>query len=135
MEYIKPKAPWTLTHDETSCVGQVEEDEYIAEYGEEGSFLVKTGRKINIQNKIQAYAEDCDLSIILKNLLEAGVDVTKGVTFTDDIIDYTPLQDASLNDMIQAKKNYEKNLAYYEAEIERLKAEAKANNNGGNENE
>ena len=137
--FQKAKAPWNLTHDSVSCPGCEEEDEYIADYTEEGTILKKTGKKINIQNKIQAYAEDCDLSIILKNLLDSGIDITKGVTFTDDIVDYTPIQDASIQDMIRAQQNYEKNLAYYEAELKKMREEMQKNSQvteeGGQTNE
>lgn len=137
-EFVKAKAPWNLTHDQVSCSGSFEEDEYIADYTDEGVVLKKTGKKINVQEKIQAYAEDCDLSIILKNLLDSGVDVSKGVTFTDEIVDYTPIQDATIQDMIRAQQNYEKNLAYYEAELEKARKALEAQQaqtNGGESNE
>lgn len=141
-DFVKAKAPWNITHDQVSCAGSFEEDEYIADYTDEGVVLKKTGKKINVQEKIQAYAEDCDLSIILKNLLDSGVDVSKGVTFTDEIVDFTPIQDATIQDMIKAQQNYEKNLAYYEAELEKTRKELEAQKaqkaqqgNGGELNE
>ena len=120
--YIKPKALWTLKHDEVSCPGSSEEIEYVPEMTEEGYKLKETGKKINVQAKIQSYADECDLKTIVLGLLENGIDLTNGVKYKDDdIIDVVELQNASIHDMQKARADYEKNLAYYQAELEKAR--------------
>lgn len=138
--YVKPIALWTIKHDIVSNPGNTEDIEYIAEFTDEGYKLKETGKKIDVQARIQAYADECDLSTIIKGLLENGLDVSNGVRYSDEVIDVTELQNASIHERQQAMKNYEQNLAYYEAELEKVRKaleeeKAKNSNNGGENNE
>lgn len=134
--YVKPKAVWTLKHDEVSHPGNIEEIKYIPEMTDEGYKLKDTGEKINVQAQIQSYADECDLKTIILGLLENGLDVTNGVRYKDDdIIDVTELQNATIHEMQKAKLEYEKNLAYYKEKLAEFEKENENKIKDGENNE
>ena len=137
VEFVKAYAPWNKPKFIPSATGSDEVEELQAVLKDGSYVLEPTGKKVNIQNKIQSHANDCDLSLILASMMDAGIDLSNGISLSDDIDDYTDFQSKSVHDRLEAVKNYEKNLEYYQKEIERLKAEAEAKGsteNGGENN-
>lgn len=129
--YVKPIAVWTNKHDLVSNPGNKEEIEYVAEFTDEGYKLRETGKKIDVQAQIQAYADECDLSTIIKGLLDNGLDLTNGVKYTDEVIDVTELQNATIHEQQAAMKNYEQNLKYYQEKLAEAEAKLKSQEEQG----
>lgn len=97
---------------------QLSIDENGAEY------LEKVGTE-NLQAKIQSHLEETDLNLIIKKLIESGIDPNEyQVKFTDEVVDCVVPKD--FHTIAQAAIHKEDNEALikkYEAELAKLKAE------------
>lgn len=134
--YVKPFSAWNLPKVPCSNPGDIEEIEYVAEMTDEGYKLKETGNKINVKAKVQAFKDDSNLIHIINTLLDNGLDVSNGVEFLDEAVDLSVPYHST--EILNASRDYEKNIAYYEAKLKEEKekqaqAQAQAQSEGGNQ--
>ena len=65
----------------------------------------------DLQALYDSYRDSCDLSVIVKTLVDSGINPfsSSHITYLDEVDDITSIQDSSLADKLEALKNYEKN--------------------------
>lgn len=126
MTKIKVYNEFNLPPCEFTNPGEAVIDDLALFYDDDGvPYVDKTGKKINVQDKIDSFKDECDLSLIVERILASGVNpYDLPVSILDDVVDVTDIP-TNIHDIYKVSNQKESLIAEYEAKLAELKAQEK----------